>query len=126
MKLDSNLNFQTIKYRDISASVGYAYNWVFARNWLLCSSLSLALAYKESYSEQESIQTKGFDFSNFNIDGIGRFGVVWNNTKWYAGASAIVRTYNYHKSRFVTNNIFGDLNVYVGLNFGKRKEYRNK
>jgi hypothetical protein len=22
-----------------------------------------------------------------NLDGIGRFGIVWNNTHWYAGAS---------------------------------------
>lgn len=125
-KVDSNLNFKTIKYSDISASVGYAYNWVFARNWLLCGSLSMALAYKNSYSEQEGATTEGFDFSNFNIDGIGRFGLVWNNTRWYAGASAIFRTYNYHKSRFATNNIFGDLNVYVGVNFGPRRPYRKK
>lgn len=125
-KVDSNLNFKTIKYSDISASVGYAYNWVFARNWLLCGSLSMALAYKNSYSEQEGATTEGFDFSNFNIDGIGRFGLVWNNTRWYAGASAIFRTYNYHKPRFATNNIFGDLNVYVGVNFGPRRPYRKK
>jgi hypothetical protein len=63
---------------------------------------------------------------NFNIDGIGRFGVVWNNNKWYAGASAIVRAYNYHKSRFAANNIFGSLNIYAGFNFGPRKGYKKK
>ena len=117
VKLDTGFNFKSVKYRNISASVGYAYNWVFARNWLFCSSLSLAL---------EKNKTSGFDFSNFNVDGIGRFGIVWNNTKWYAGASAIVRAYNYHKSRFAANNIFGDLNIYVGLNFGPRGPYKKK
>ena len=126
VQLDSSFNFKSVKYRDVSASVGYAYNWVFARNWLFCSSLSMALAYKNSYSESEQNNAKGFDFGNFNIDGIGRFGLVWNNTKWYAGASAIVRAYNYHKSRFAANNIFGDFNFYFGLNFGPRKEYRKK
>jgi hypothetical protein len=126
VKLDSGLMFNRIKYTDINASVGYAYNWVFARNWLFCSSLSLALGYKKSYSEEEKSKTSGFDFSNFNVDGIGRFGIVWNNTKWYAGASAIVRAYNYHKSRFAANNIFGDLNIYVGLNFGPRGPYKKK
>ena len=117
-----------IKYSDINATVGYAYNWVFARNCLLCASLSMALAYKTSTGETENKNTKneGFDFGNFNIDGIGRFGIVWNNTKWYAGASAIVRAYNYHKSRFATNNIFGDLCIYVGLNFGPRGPYKKK
>ncbi len=126
VQIDSAMNFGSVKYRDISASVGYAYNWVFARNWLFCSSLSLALAYKKSYSAMEQERAHGFSFSNFNIDGIGRFGLVWNNTKWYAGASAIVRAYNYHKSRFAANNIFGDLSVYVGLNFGTRKEFKRK
>jgi hypothetical protein len=128
VKLDSGLMFNKIKYSDINATVGYAYNWVFARNCLLCASLSMALAYKTSTGETENKNTKneGFDFGNFNIDGIGRFGIVWNNTKWYAGASAIVRAYNYHKSRFATNNIFGDLCIYVGLNFGPRGPYKKK
>lgn len=122
--LDSGLMFNKVKYRNLSASVGYAYNWVFARNWLLCSSLSVALAYKSSFSEEETEGNKGFDFGNFNVDGIGRFGLVWNNTRWYAGTSFIVRAYNYHKSRFAANNIFGDLNIYVGLNFGPRSAYK--
>ena len=126
VQLDSNMNFNAIKYRNFSASAGYAYNWVFARNWLFCSSLSLALAYKKSYSENEKRNAQGFDFGNFNIDGIGRFGLVWNNTRWYAGASAIVRAYNYRKSRFAANNVFGDFNVYVGLNFGPREPYKKK
>lgn len=128
VELDSGLMFNNIKYTNINASVGYAYNWVFARNWLLCSSLSLALAYKASRGEtdRENKENEGFDFGNFNIDGIGRFGLVWNNTKWYAGASAIVRAYNYHKPRFAANNIFGDLCIYVGLNFGPRGPYKKK
>ncbi len=129
VKLDSGLMFNRVKYTDINVSVGYAYNWVFARNWLFSSSLSLALAYKTSTGETEQKKNKadeGFDFENFNVDGIGRFGLVWNNTKWYAGASAIVRAYNYHKSRFSANNIFGDLCIYVGLNFGPRGPYKKK
>ena len=124
VELDSGLMFNSVKYYNINASVGYAYNWVFARNCLFCSSLSLALAYKETRGETIDEDKTGFDLHNFNIDGIGRFGVVWNNNKWYAGASAIVRAYNYHKSRFSANNIFGSLNIYVGFNFGPRKGYK--
>lgn len=130
VSLDSGLMFNRVKYTDINASVGYAYNWVFSRNWLLCASLSMALAYKTSMGETErkynTQKDEDFDFGNFNLDGIGRFGIVWNNTKWYAGASAIVRAYNYHKSRFAANNIFGDLSIYVGLNFGPRGPYKKK
>ena len=126
VNIDSGLMFNSVKYYNISASVGYAYNWVFARRCLFCSSLSLALAYKASHGETASEEDKNFSIGNFNIDGIGRFGVVWNNNRWYAGASAIVRTYNYHKSRFATNNVFGSLNIYAGYNFGARSAYKKK
>ena len=123
VKLDSGLMFNSVRYYNSSASVGYAYNWVFAKNWLFCSSLSLALAYKrtrgETYSSKDIL-----NLNNVNIDGIGRFGLVYNNMRWYAGASVIARAYNYHKSRFAANNIFGSLNMYVGYNFGARSRYK--
>lgn len=124
VKLDSGLMFNSVKYYNVNASVGYAYNWVFARNCLFCSSLSVALAYKKTRGETIDEDKKGFNLKNFNVDGIGRFGIVWNNNKWYAGASAIVRLYNYHTSRFSANNIFGSLNIYAGFNFGPRKGYK--
>ena len=122
VQIDSGLMFNSVKYTDVNASVGYAYNWVFAPRWLLCSSLALALAYK--YSEAKTSETNRFNIDNFNVDGIGRFGLVWNNTRWFAGLSAIVRVYNYHKSGFATSNIFGSVNVYAGYNFGLKKKYR--
>ena len=134
----NSLKFGTIRYSDISLSGGYAYNWVFAKNWLLNVSLSAALAYNQSSSEVERSTTssdettgsqssnykttKEFSFNNFNVDGIGRFGLVWNNTHWYAGASAYLHTYNYKKDRFSTNNSFGSVNIYVGVNFGRKRE----
>ena len=69
---------------------------------------------------------RDFSFRNFNLDGVGRFGFVWNNTKWYVGANAIFHAYNYHKSQFSTNNFFGSVNIYAGMNFGKRKEYKKR
>ena len=65
---------------------------------------------------------KLFNFDNFNVDGISRFGIVWNNTKWYIGSSAILHAYNYHKSTFYTNSVFGSLNFYIGFNFGRKKD----
>lgn len=126
VKLDSGLMFNSVKYYNVNASVGYAYNWVFARNCLFCSSLSLALAYKATRGETNDHDKSGFDINNFNIDGIGRFALVYNNNRWYAGTSAIVRAYNYHKARFAANNIFGSFNIYLGYNFGLRTAYKKK
>ena len=124
--IDSSLHFENVKYTDISISGGYAYNWVFARHWLFASSLSLGIAYKRTISDvqHERWSFRDLSIKNINLDGIGRFGIVWNNMKWYAGASAIVHTYNYNKDRFSTNSIFGNVNIYVGINFIRKKQYK--
>ncbi len=63
----------------------------------------VGLAYNQSTSDTErnSFDLKNFRFKNVNLDGIGRFGVVWNNTRWYAGMSTIIHSYNYRKSQFL-------------------------
>lgn len=126
VKIDSGLMFNSVKYYDINLACGYAYNWVFAKNWLACASGALAVAYKHSAGDTQDDNEHGFRFDNVNIDGIGRFGVVYNNTRWYAGMSAIVHAYTYRKSRFMANNVFGSFNLYIGYNFGKKERYRNK
>lgn len=121
--LDTTLRFGTVSYTDISFSGGYGYNWVFAHNWLLAGSLSLALAYQHNTGdvEHKRFSFRDFSFSKINLDAVGRFGLVYNNMKWYAGASAILHAYNYRNDRFSTNNVFGSVNIYVGFNFGRRK-----
>ena len=120
--MGEDLESMHVEYTDVSASVGYAYNWVFARNCLFAASLSAALGYKRTKGEanDDHLSLSNFSFSNFNLDGIGRFGVVWNNTRWYAGANAVFHSYNYERSQFSTNSMFGNVNVYFGFNFGRR------
>lgn len=124
-RIDSNLSFTKVKYTDVSVTCGYAYNWVFAKNWLFNASASVGVAYNQSESDTDHahLNFRDFSFKNFNFDAVGRFGVVWNNTKWYAGASTIIHSYNYKKEQFSTNNSFGSLNIYVGVNFGRKRHY---
>ncbi len=119
--IDTTL-YSKVNYTDVSFSGGYAYNWVFAKNFLFNASLSVGLAYNASSSDvsHKTNLIKDFSFKNFNLDGIGRFALVWNNTRWYAGMSAIIHSYNYKREQFSTNNSFGSVNIYVGVNFGKK------
>ena len=126
VQLDSGLMFNNVKYHDFNISGGYGYNWVFKKNWLFASSLQAAIAYKKSTGDVAGTGDGGFSFSNINLDAVGRFGLVYNNMRWYAGASVILHTYNYRKPRFRTNNTFGSLNAYIGYNFGLKKKYRKK
>lgn len=123
-QLDSGLMFNSVKYYDYCLSGGYAYNWVFRKNWLLGASLSIGLGYKHTIGDVQS--ERRFRLNNFSFDGIARLGLVYNDNTWYAGASAIFHGYTYRKSRFSSNNAFGSLNIYVGYNFLLKKKYRNK
>ena len=130
VKLDSGLMFNSVSYHDITLSGGYAYNWVCARNWLFGASGQVGLAYKYSSGDRwEGSGVAGMTsrlISRVNFDMLGRFGLVYNNTRWYVGMSAIVHSYNYRKGRFVANNTFGSMNAYVGYNFGLKKKYKEK
>ena len=59
-------------------------------------------------------------FSNINFDLITRAAIVYNNGKYYAGASLVSHTYSYNKSSLAILNGFGVINVYVGFNFWRR------
>lgn len=120
--------FDNLDYESFSLYGGYSYNWVFAKNWLLGTSATLALSYNKSRGENK-INNNFFDdfkFSNMIFDGVGRIGIVWNNTRLFAGAVAQIHSYNYSKEHLMVNNIFGNLNLYVGFNIGKKKKYRSK
>lgn len=125
-KMDGLEFFENIDYSCYSLYGGYSYNWVFARNWTLGASLTAAITYNKSSGEQMRLEKffEDFKFSNVSFDGVGRIGIVWNNTRWFAGVSGQVHSFAYEKAHFSLRNTFGNINVYFGVNFGKKKRYR--
>ena len=129
--LNAEFKIDKIKYTDYSITFGYAYNWVFKPQWLFCISLTPAIGYKTASTdmlkneEENSGQfLPGFDIENFNFDATLRTALVWNNTRYFGGLSLILHTYNYMHNKLNISNTFGTLNIYLGLNFHKRKQYR--
>lgn len=119
------MKFNKVHYSDYNISFGYSYNWVFKHNWLLGTSFTPAIAYTHSELENNSNFLRDLRFHNLNIDFICRIGLVYNNAKYFGGLSFITHSFNYKKSQFSMNNSFGSINLYVGLNFLRKKEYRN-
>ena len=115
-----------MNYDCYSVYGGYSYNWVFARNWLFGTSMTMALSYNISKGESFTVGNifNDFKLSNISLDGVGRMGIVWNNTRFFAGASAQIHSYTYSKPQIKINNLFGTINIYAGINFGKKKPYR--
>lgn len=127
-QISEEQKLNNITYHCYSIFGGYSYNWVFAKNWLAGASGSLALSYNKSNGETFRAYRfyEDFKLNNLSIDGIGRFGIVWNNTRLFAGASAQIHSYRYRKDQFSIGNYFGCLNAYFGINFGKKKPYRKQ
>ena len=129
-QLKPSLKMHNVKYNDYNLSLGYGYNWVFAKNCLLNVSLMPAIAYKKAKINGHSTnntQSAWTDWiKDINFDLITRAGLVWNNSKYYVGASLVLHTYDYRKDNFSMTNSFGTLRIYAGFNFWKKKEHRKK
>ncbi len=124
VSLDSTFNFNKIEHAALTLSGGYAHNQVLAKHLIFASSLTAGIGLKKSIGDkyERGFSYEDFKLKNVNFDGCGRFGIVYNNMKWYAGTSAILHYYSYNKGAFHTANWFATINLYAGFNFGKRKE----
>jgi hypothetical protein len=112
------LQFQNVNYMAACINLGYSFNWVFAKNFLANISATPAIGYKNTSLKFNN--SKEF-ISSINIDLVSRLSLVYNNGKYYAGASLVSNTYSYTKSSLSIQNGFGYLKVYAGFKFWRRK-----
>lgn len=118
------LRFSKLKYDYYYLSLGYAYNWVFAKNWILGVSVMPTLGYRKAHGSKMEASAPLKDIHNLSFDCISRAGIVRNNTKWFIGASFISNLYTYRKKALGFTNSANFLNVYAGFYFRKKKAYR--
>lgn len=118
--MSDELKFTSLEYRNYCINVGYAYNWVVARNCLLAISMTPAIGYKKLKGERITGKSVLNYVKNFNFDFIGRAGFVWNTSKMFAGCSVVSHMYDYRRNRFSVANSLNYLNVYAGFYFKKR------
>lgn len=130
--IDPTMLFSKVKYNDYNINVGYAYNWVFRRNWLACASLSPGLSYNVTYYKTGDTEyaegslnfpkLHNFSLDKLNLDFITRIAVVYNNTHYFAGLSFILHSFDYKNRSIQFNNSFGSVNVYAGFNFKRKRQ----
>ena len=119
-QLSPSLQFSRIKYSDYSLGFGYGYNWVFAKNCVSNLSLLPGIGYKKSKVDNNDFKDESW-IKDINFDLITRIGIVYNNAKYFAGASLVLHTYDYRKPNLSVTNSFGTLRIYAGFNFWRRK-----
>ena len=116
-QLQDILKFRNARYNDFSISLGYGYNWVFAKNFLAGVSFEPEISYKKAtleYADNKSLQ------DNINLDITTRAALVYNNSRYYAGASFESHSYLYDRNSMYIRNGFGLLEVYAGFFFWRR------
>lgn len=120
--LNPHLQFNRIKYSDYSLGFGYGYNWVFAKNWVSNLSLLPGVGYKKSKIDDQDFKNEHW-IKDINFNLITRAAVVYNNSKYFVGASLVMHTYDYRKPNLSVTNSFGTLRIYAGFNFWRRKSH---
>ena len=118
--LNPDLKFNRIKYSDYSLGFGYGYNWVFAKNWVSNLSLLPGIGYKKSKIDDNDFKDEHW-IKDINFDLITRAAIVYNDSKYFVGASLVMHTYDYRKPNLSVTNSFGTLRIYAGFNFWKKK-----
>lgn len=106
---------------NIAVTSGYAYNWVFARNWLFCigahPGVGLAL-YRDNWHEGN------YSARAFSASVVGRMGLSWNIDRWTAGFSAFY-TGNLTTCRdFTQYHSRANFSLFMGYKFRYRKKFR--
>ena len=119
-QLNPNLRFSKIKYSDYSLGFGYGYNWVFAKNWVSNLSLLPGIGYKKSKIDDNDFKDEHW-IKDINFNLITRAAIVYNDSKYFVGASFVMHTYDYRKPNLSVTNSFGTLRIYAGFNFWRRK-----
>ena len=122
--INEALKARRTRYTNHSLSLGYTYNWVFARNWLFNASASPAIGY--NFTKGESLTSeKLYKLRNLNFDFIGKLGIVWNCQRLFAGGSFTAHTYTYTKPTFSCQNSLFSAQLYVGINLWRKKQRAN-
>ena len=119
--INEALKVKRARYTNHSVSLGYTYNWVFARNWLFNLSTSPAIGYNFTKGEKLT-SDKLYKLRNINFDFIGKLALVWNNNFMFAGGSFTAHTYAYRKSTFSCQNALLSAQLYMGINLWRKKK----
>lgn len=115
---------QYIENDEYSFTGGYAYNWVFAKNWLAAVEMTGSLGYLVHHSDVKNDESgsvfkkiDSFYRKNIAFNGNYRMSVLYNNGPWFAGIQTVLFYYQYGNGTVMTRNLLGSYYVYVGCNF---------
>jgi len=124
-EMSSQQKVEAMNNDEFSFTGGYAYNWVFAKNWLAAGEITGSFGYLMHHTDVAEDDGGGSVFKridtfyrkNIAFNGNVRFAVLYNNGPWFAGMQGVFFYYQYGNGVMMTRNSLGSLYLYVGCNF---------
>lgn len=123
-KMIDELKISSLHYRQGGISLGYAYNWVPAKGWLISAGATPSLGFKYQKGEGFNTATLRKNIRNFQMDFIFRGGIVHSNGRHYIGASWVNYLYDYRDKGLFINNSINYLTFYAGIYLYRMKNFR--
>ena len=113
--MHETFKFNELRYMNISVNGCYSYNWVFAKDFVANISATASVGYKGNEMNTQFRQ-------NINFDLQARAAVVYNNQRYFAGASFLAHSFFYNSNTMRLEQDNCTLKVYAGFNFLRRKK----
>lgn len=110
--LNDTRDYYHYHYRTYSFLIGYAYNWVFHRNWLLNVTAAPAVGWNHSF--EDSAEGKR---NLFSLNLRARIGLVRNFKHVFFGLQGIVDAHLFHSKKEDFINTMNNINMIVGFRF---------
>lgn len=112
IELPDNIYSYRFKYNDYSLMLGYGYNWVFAKRWLLSVAFTPTVGFK--HCGAESIDGEG---NLFSVNSNTKLSFVYNLKQYFAGFIGQYNTYWYRSENYSFTNSLGSINICAGVRF---------
>ena len=102
-------------FEDYAVTVGYSYNWVFRRNWLLnvMASPAIGLKWVKEFASRDEYKYSARLSTNFR----GSLGLVYHTRLFFYGLSGSINGFWYYTPKYKLFAHIIDLNATVGCTF---------
>lgn len=116
-RLDASEYAREINYRSLNIGVGYAYNWVLGRRWMLHASMLPTVSTFKRARLKFPEHTEHLSVDKVNVGGIARFGVLWDRSRNFAGFTTVINMNNLGHRPVDISSFYVRNRVFYGVRF---------
>lgn len=116
-RLNASEYAREISYRSLNIGVGYAYNWVLGRRWMLHGSFlpSFSTIKRARLKFQE--HTERLSVDKVNVGGIARLGVLWDKSRNFAGFTTVINMNSMGRQPVDISSFYVRSRIFYGVRF---------